>query len=664
MARGPQSSLYGRNTFAGAINFIPAQATDEFAGKVKGSVGTDEYYEVMGGVGGPIGDNFGARVAAGYKTFDGTFDNPANSGDNLQGWETWNISTTLNLDVTEKFSATLFAYYLDDENEQTANYLLENNCGDFRGGGEFAYFCGDLPFKEDSQLGVDGAGISPAAFGAQREAFIASLNLVSNIGRLTLSWLTGYVDSTNDMTFDTDMSNGYPFAIGSFADGAPPFGGVQSDTLLTDQFTTFDSDTEDWSSEFRVDFDGGRYRFMVGGFWYDHELTRKALLGVDGDGSKEMMPAGFFFTNPGAFLLQTSDPFNNPIPAQGFTNTTEDLAIFGSFDFDFTEQLSLSLEGRWTDEEKSIVRDASPIFGPGSMDEESWDFFTTRGTLSYTEEQWMVYGSIAKGVHAGGFNASFNAMLPSESTYDPEENWTYEVGFKGSFVPYGDALINLSTAFFYVDWSDMQVASLSALGGLTNPVRNAGEAEVFGLELTIDATLNEYFDLGVAYGYADPEITDGTENRLAEFCGPSICVIDPSNGQVIVDGNQLGRTHKHSVIAYGVVHGPISGMSWGGGGWEWFARADYSYLSEAPSRLLNLQYIPERDLVNARVAINNESFEFALWATNLFDEGYVTGQSHEPRQTNFGGAENFSMRTTAGFQGDGRIVGGTVIFNF
>lgn len=667
IARGPQSSLYGRNTFAGAINFIPAQASEEFAGKALGSVGSDEYYEISGFVGGPISDSFGVRVAAGYKTFDGTFDNPANPGDNLQGWETWNISTTMNLNITERFAATFFAYYLDDKNEQTANYLLENNCGDFRGGGEFAYFCGDLPFKEGSQLGVDGRGISPEGFGAQREALITSLNLESQIGRVTLSWLTGFVDSDNIMTFDTDMSNGYPFAIGNMI--APPFAGIQSDTLLTDQFTTFDSDTEDWSSEIKIHFDGGRYRFMVGGFWYDHELTRKSRLGVDGDGSKEVMPAGFFFTNPGAFLLQTSDPLNDPIPAQGFTNTTKDWAIFGSFDFEFTDELTLSIEGRYTDEEKTIVRDASPIFGPGSIDKNDWDFFTPRVTLDYSRErdnnmQWMTYASVAKGVHAGGFNASFNADIPSESSYDPDENWTYEIGFKGSFVPYDGALMNASAAAFYVDWDDMQVASLSALGGLTNPVRNVGQAEVLGLELTIDAVLTPYFDMGLAYGYADPEITEGTENRLAEFCGPDICNVDPSNNQVDVKGNQLGRTHKHSFSAYGVVHGPISGMNWGGGDWEWYTRVDYSYLSEAPSRLLNLQYIPERDLVNARAAIQNNTWEFAIWATNLFDEGYVTGQSHEPRQTNFGGAENFSMRTTAGFQGDGRIVGGTVIFHF
>ncbi len=675
MSRGPQSSQYGRNTFAGAINFVPAGATDEFAGKVLGSAGSDEYYEISGFVGGPIGDKFGARVAAGYKTFDGTYDNAADSSDNLKGWETWNISTTLNLDLTEKFSATLFAYYLEDENEQTANYLLENNCGARANNGQPAYFCGDLPTKEGSQLGVDGAGISPEGFGAQREALIGSLNLESHIGRLTLSWLTGYVDSTNDMTFDSDMSNGYPFAIGNDFNGPPcpgPFPpffcGVQSDTLLTDQFTTFEGDTEDWSSEFRVAFDGGRYRFMLGGFWYDHELTRKSLLGINGGGSKEMMPAGFNFTNPGAFLFATSDPVNNPIPAQGFTQTTEDLAVFGSFEFDFTERLTLSLEGRYTDEEKSIVRDGSPIFGPGSMDKESWDFFTPRVILDYSQQdneefQWMTYASIAKGVHAGGFNASFNADLPSESSYDPEENWTYEIGFKGGFVPYGDAFMNVGVALFYVDWSDMQLASLSELGGLANPTRNAGEAEVFGLELTINTTLSRYFDLNLAYGYADPEITEGTENRLAEFCGPDICVIDPDTGQVIVDGNQLGRTHKHSFSATGIVHGPL-GMSWGGGDWEWYTRADYSYLSEAPSRLLNVQYIPERSLVNARAAIHNNSFEFALWATNLFDEGYVTGQSHEPRQTNSGGFDNFTMRTTAGFQGDGRIVGGSVIYHF
>ena len=696
VARGPQSSLYGRNSFAGAINFVPGLATDEFAGRILGSVGTDEYYELQGVVGGPIGDRFGIRAAAGYKTFDGTFDNPANPSDNLQGWETWNVSTALNWQITDDLKTQLFAYYLDDQNEQTANYLLDNNCGDFLiappgppgqppiSSGEPAYFCGDLPFKEDSELGVNGSGISPEAFGAQREALIASLDFEWNIDRWTLSWLTGLVDSDNNMSFDSDMSNGYPFATGDMPfcpfPTAPPFlcAGPQTSTLLTDEFTTFINETEDWSSEFRVAFDGDRYRAMLGLFWYDHELSRKAFPGVDENGSKEMMPAGFDFTNPGANLLAVSDPLavgdpvNGPLQSVGTVQTTEDISIFGSFEYDFSDRWSLTVEGRYTEEEKAIEREPG-FFGGASTDKDDWDFFTPRFTLEYSPAndgnsyQWMTYASIAKGVHAGGFNVAFDPTVPSESKFDPDENWTYEVGYKGSFVPYGDALMNLSFAAFYTDWTDVQMSTLTRGGGTTNPIQNVGDAEVWGLELILNSTLSRYFDLNIGYGYADPELTAGSESRLGLFCGPDIpgCQIDPATGawQFDVVGQQLGRTHKHQFNASGILHGPL-GMNWGGGGWEWYARADYSYLSEAPSRLMNVQFIPERSLVNMRAAIRNEAWELALWARNLFDEGYVTGQSQEPRQTNQGDGAFFSLRTTAGYQGDGRIVGASAIWSF
>jgi outer membrane receptor for monomeric catechols len=113
-------------------------------------------------------------------------------------------------------------------------------------------------------------------------------------------------------------------------------------------------------------------------------------------------------------------------------------------------------------------------------------------------------GPVACGVHAGGFNASFDATVPSQSKFDPDENWTYELGVKGTFQPYDGTVVQVSFAGFYSDWKDLQIATVSEGGGITNPIQIIGKAEIYGLELEVNSTLTENFDLSFGYAYADP----------------------------------------------------------------------------------------------------------------------------------------------------------------
>src|SRR5690606_1200482 len=168
-------------------------------------------------------------------------------------------------------------------------------------------------------------------------------------------------------------------------------------------------------------------------------------------------------------------------PFSRFSRETESRAVFGALEFDFTDRLRGRIEGRYTDEEKSQrtpIRDGQVIANPRTF-EDNWTFVTPRVSLDYrTPGGWLVYGSAAKGVKAGGFNE--NASVPAEESFAPEENWTFELGTKADVL---DGRLGFDAAIFYVDWSDMQLPALSPGAAIPQTVTlNVGTATSRGVE--------------------------------------------------------------------------------------------------------------------------------------------------------------------------------------
>ena len=107
------------------------------------------------------------------------------------------------------------------------------------------------------------------------------------------------------------------------------------------------------------------------------------------------------------------------------------------------------------------------------------------------------------------------------------------------------------------------------------------------------------------------------------LCGDgTLCTTD-------VSGQQIGRTVKNQFNLYADFNGEISNE------WGWYARADYIYRDKSPTRSANLQFIDDWSVVNARLGLTNDTWDIALWAKNLFDEGYVTSQIRQPRLNDF-----------------------------
>ncbi|MBT8421966.1 MAG: TonB-dependent receptor, partial [Gammaproteobacteria bacterium] len=355
----------------------------------------------------------------------------------------------------------------------------------------------------------------------------------------------------------------------------------------------------------------------------------------------ESISAGFlsFYLNG----ILTTDPFTPNFLANIEEEEIDIFAVFGRGEWDFGDNGRLSIEGRYTKEDKEVNGIASFGGPPGGLRSNDWSYFTPRVTYDYDmSENVMLYGSVAKGTKSGGFNASFSPMFPEESFYDEEENTTIEVGSKGSLL---DGRLNYDVAIFHINWKDLQISGLSQDPMFfTAIVRNTGSADSKGVEVQANYAFNDWLTAGGGYAHADPTFDEGvTDLALTSVCG-GLCSTD-------VSGKQLGRTVRNQLNLYADVNRQLSQD------WDWYARADYITRSGSPTRSANLQYIKRRSLVNARIGVQNENWDIAIWGKNILDEDYVTSQIRQPTLNNF-------SRPTTVILGNGRQLALSIGYKF
>lgn len=630
--KGPQSALYGQNSFAGAINYITAKPTDTFEADLQASLGSDELTEFSANVSGPITDSLSGQLSVAYKEFDGTFanQNPESSG-NLQGYESTGISGALEFAPNERFMARVFGYYVDLENEIPAQYLVPNNCG-VSAFGSATHYCGELP--------TDGTfDLNDGVFGRVAENTIFSLDIDYELApNWWLRSITAQVDSESASYFDFDFtSSGVPFGAVDVVSG-------ESSTVLINTYLgQGQTETSDFSQELRIEYSDDRFEAMVGAFYYDSDRSDASLGAVDTSPLGDTQRLTSFL----AFLFGTDDPIGSPVPSNDTEQTSETMALFGRVGWQATDKLRLSAELRWAEEDKTINRIlnfTNPVTVNPQQDA-SFDSVTPRITVDYQlTEDVLLYGVYAKGVRAGGFNA--RSTIPSEDFYDQEENDTWELGIKSQWM---DQRLTLNAAVYQIDWTDLQINSQSEdPNNIFVIIRNTGEAESTGIELEGSFLITDNFLIGGTYSYTDPKFSDGAVDLgLIGRCGTdaSIC----PNG-TDVGGQQLARTVQTQWSAYASANGQLTP------GWDWFARADVAYQDDQFISAINEGFIGGYTLLNARVGVENDRFEVALWSKNLTDEEYLTSNSGQPRFHT--GAIN---DVTFGF---GRIVGLSAMMRF
>ncbi len=618
IVKGPQSARYGRNAFAGAINYIPTKATlsdgDPVSGQFNLNLGSDELVEVGAAIQVPVGERF--ALAASYNTseFDGSWENDhpfaslnlgtdKSTQDNVGGWDNTSYSVSIAAQLTDNWQADLAFYNYEQQNEARPVSTFDHNVdqGIFNAGGrQFGnqlLISGELPSPADTVV------VDPRAFGIHSDVDTLRFSTTIDFSeQWSATYLYGKIEGDSDIGTPTEPDGA---VCGTILPAFlfPPNGLCN--------FQTAPIGSIDYEShDLRFDFEGESFRGALG--LYSSE-------GVDdflfiSFNIPPLLDANNFVPLVGQIAPDFVGVLN--IPLRNEVTTTDVTSIFGELGWTSSDGATrLGVEVRYSDTEVMLEN-----LGSGVTFEE--DFTTVTPRFSFERDlndDQLFYATLARGTKTGGFNGA--AVAVENQSFDEESNWTLEAGLKSSLL---DGRLQLNGSVFYTDWEDLQINSADpdSLDPLsTNIILNLGDAEIFGIELdaTFLATDNLTFD--GTFSFADATYKSGTIDqrfaRPARFGDPSCDdIVCSSNGDV--GGNEVERTPRTQISA-GAQWDAESSLG------NYYIRGDVSWQSSFYGDSVNVSEIPSRTLLNLRAGIELENgLSFSAWVKNLTDEEYVS----------------------------------------
>ncbi|MGD9598322.1 MAG: TonB-dependent receptor [Steroidobacteraceae bacterium] len=652
--RGPQSALFGRSTFAGAINYVTRKPTDDYEGGVKLSAGEFNYQDMSTWASGPIVEGkLRFQVNGRYYNKDGQYTNLVSGSRDIGGQRSKSVGAVLDWTPAEWFDATLRANYSVDQDELAQLVRLGGpgtglTAADIRncyqplaGTRRRGYFCGVVPvfdFLSANTTNYRAAGLYP---GRQVNTFRSSLVMNATWRDYVFTSTTSLDRTSNYAAADQDYSSLRGFS-GAF------------------ESVGF-SNTDYWSQELRVASPRtGRLRWQAGLYTYEVNPDKTAW-------------SGSLVANP----VAGQPDLPAVITPQAVDSSTKNEAVFAMLEFDVLDDLTLTAEGRYAQDEihtggRSVFSKSSNTgFVPGSyssgcavvntplpgspnrqtmtcanayVNDSSFKNFLPRLTATWLASDTMtLYAQYAKGNKPGGFNADAeNARtVPADRaalatlgllSFDEEEADSYEIGFKSRLF---DRRMQFNTALYFIDWSNQQLTQTSpvreegaAVGAPAAPqfttsyASNLGKSRIRGLEIEMLAALGRNWDLRMTYALQDAEIKEYFSSDQADlvFAGPyTSCIVGSQCYAAYVAagdlrGRTLPRVPKQLASASLAAHYPVG--SWGTLNW----RADYSFEASRYAQVHNLAETGDSNVVNMRLGIERDAWTATLWANNLMDD--------------------------------------------
>ncbi len=429
--RGPQGALYGRNAIGGAINIVTREPTDEFEGGVTVGYANGEDEMIEGVLSGPLGsDRLLFRVAGHYNDFNGTITNPFTGGETNALTNSYGRMRLL-ARPTDSLTLDFRAAHDTTENAGYNGSILPNGDTD--------------DFSLPPVSGREGWG----RLEVDEVSFKASLD--TGLGELSAT--TGYVQSSDESSYDLDMS--------------------PVDVLELNLQST---EIEALSQEVRLtSSDDGRFRYTAGLFYVATERNRFTDV--------EVVP---FALN----LLADA------------TDDNAAWAAFAQLNYDITDRLELTLAGRYDEDEREQTNNLSAPGDPDRVVSHTFTMFQPKLSLAYTlAPDLTLYATAAQGFRSGGFNTPGPVF---DRIYESEETTNYEVGLK-SYLFDGRLLLNV--AAYSILYENQQVQLLD-LGTGQQGMVNIPETESVGFEVEFSARLTSSLTLSGGVGYLDSEIKD------------------------------------------------------------------------------------------------------------------------------------------------------------
>lgn len=656
--KGPQSALYGRNAFAGAVNMVtPTPSLSEASGRVGGTIGIDERYEGRGYVSLPVvPGKLAVAFGGAYSTFDGTWENQhplanadgATTKGNLGGYENWAAQGRISWKPVETVTVDLMWIHTDRREEAQPTYTVGTSSvlSPFNSLNASPRANLTPPFAVQNRLFVGeltaqpiiaagdttrprGLVIDPRSFGLRGPTDIGSarVEFAPDDGPFeSVAYQFGY---TRAKVFGSGSPSPNPLSP-VVVQLAPTLPATNYGTIF-DQSGT-DSSFRGHSHDLKFTIRGSEMFDAFFGFSYSNtkDIASNATGFAPTNTLTPIDPGLLFPIGPGL-------PFpSNLFQRSGYLQRNEN--IFSGYAFvkwSPNEQLEITAEGRYTTEYQRafdlLTREPTnaavqalvpPRFA------QTINYFTPRGTISYkfTRDN-LLYASAARGVKAGGLNG--NTPFAGQRAYASETNWTYEIGTKNSFM---DNAVTLNLAAFYTDWKDLQtsVVRLAANGSapsffaiVPSTVGNIGGVHVWGAEGDLTVRLSREFRLFASASYNRARYTQGSVSQrfgASGNCDGVVCATVPGVPTAVlpVGRNQVERVPDFNGVAGFTFDTTV------GGDMGFYVRGDVTYKSKQFVDEANLAFTPGRTLVNGSVGLSFGNIDLTLWARNLFDQKYVT----------------------------------------
>lgn len=477
--RGPQGTLYGRNTIGGAVKFVsspPPSAPDAY---LEAGIGNYDARVLKGRLGGPLIDGvLNGKIAFAWSEREGFAENTIDGQDD---GDQNSLAGRIALDwtPTDRLQILFSADAKRDRPDTSRSPVRETALTGALTDGTLVTF----PAATDPyQVDVNANGLSNLT------GYGASVTVRYDVSdAVTLESITAYRELDFDLNLDTD---GSPLPI--------------LDILLL-------QDQSQLSQEFRASYDaGGRFTGTAGLYYFKDDDT--SFSGVDNGGATIF---GFPVT---LFGFQTSSLADT-------RQETESWAVFADVSYDLTERLSVGAGVRYTTEEKSSTRrfenffdptvsviDNTPPFLAGQgvagtpiTGDADFDAFTPRVSLSYTpNDDMLLYASASRGFKSGGFDGRATNDFAFEP-FRPEFVWSYEAGAKITGM---EGRLVFNAAYFYNDYTDIQVTSFGSdpvTGVFVSLFTNAAAATIQGLEFELAARPTDQLSINASLGLLDAQ---------------------------------------------------------------------------------------------------------------------------------------------------------------
>jgi len=593
--RGPQGTLFGRNTPAGIVKIDSRRPTEETDGYFMASYGEYSQTHIEGAIGTGFGNGWSTRLSVLYESQDDYVDNAYTGlNDQYEGFDEW---------------AARWQLAYDDGGRFRALFNLHGRGLD----GTAILFRANIIEQGDNGINYDNYARNKVWFDGQNDqnldAFGGFARFEYDFEGMTLTAITAYESVDMFSVGDIDGGYGSCVVIGVCGPGYIPFDAETSDAMPSHS---------QWTQEIRLaSTTGGPLDWIVGFFWFDEDfdietLNYSTIFGGDVNGE----------------VLQHQE-------AQSY-------ALYASLNYDLTDQWRLGAGIRYTYDEKDYwaerllsplsfqgVPPLGPVYANPDDSKTTWDL-----TLSYAQNDALNwYGRIATGFRAPSIQGRL-LFGDTVSVADSETSISYEAGVKSLLA---DGRVRLNFNVFTYDVDDAQ---LTAVGGQANfnQVINANGVSGSGFELDIQARPIESLMISWSFGYTDTSIDDA--DLAVAGCGAPCTMLDPPGpvpGTFLIDGNPLPQApERTSSLIVDWTHNLDDGQVYVTGDWMYRDEIDFVLYEAVEYRGQSLSEVGLR----AGYRFGQGHHDVSVFGRNIFDRteniytidfSNLTGVVNEPR---------------------------------